>query len=130
MDRAQLIALSAKMQQGRVPVYHTSISEQQRRFLKDVPVKGPMSICRITVPVGDGDGVNDVVEEAIQTLGQGSEEYSMPLIEEVKAEWVGHRSGVEKDTPEPKMVDMERYKMVVQDVTSDVVMLYAHGGAG
>lgn len=129
MDRAQLIALYAQMRKGRLPVYHTSISEQQKRFRNDVPAKGPMFVCPVTILAGNDNSVNDVVEEAIKTLGEGDEKYVMPCITEVKAEWVANRAGVEKDTPPKKIAEALRYSTMMKDVTSEMVMLYAHGGA-
>ncbi|KAI9832914.1 MAG: hypothetical protein M1819_003944 [Sarea resinae] len=111
----------------------SSISEQQRLSLKDPGVKGPIWISRVTIPVDEkGDEIRKLVFGAIDDLAEEEEmkDYPKPDLVPVEAEWTGYRSGVDAHEPEPVgMAEEEKYKRLMDEVQSDVTVLYFHGGA-
>lgn len=129
MNRETVSEALAALRQKAIHGFTQPISKQQTPFHSDVPAKGPMWISRVTLPSGGTHEILHAVEEVIQKPGDGSETYDVPDCVDVKAEWVGYRSGVEKGTPEPKVSEEEKYRLLIRDVEDDTVMLYAHGGA-
>lgn len=129
MDPAIVKQTIEAARQKRYKVYHQTISSQQVPFLKDFPARGPMWISRVTVPSNGDNEVVKVLEKVIRLLGDGTETYDVPACVDVKAEWVGYRAGVDRKTPEPKVSEKEKYNLLMKEVQSEAVMLYAHGGA-
>jgi acetyl esterase/lipase len=101
----------------------------QRFGLKDPGINGPMWICKTIMPTTDAVEVRDALIRAIKELGDGTEEYAIPEACDVEGEWTGHRSGVEKNAPRPQLSEEEHYTRLMQEVKSDVTILYFHGGA-
>ena len=128
MDPEKAMKAIETVRQKRYNVYHKSISKQQAPFLKDGPARGPMWISRVTLSGNGGHVIVQAIEGVIRVLGNGSETYDVPTCLDVKAEWVGYRSGVDRSTQEPNIPEKEKYDHLVNEVESDSVMLYAHGG--
>ncbi len=53
----------------------------------------------------------------------------MPAVEGLEAQWIGRRSRVKKDEPEILETELEKYKGLLKDVTSELTVLYVYGGA-
>ena len=61
--------------------------------------------------------------------GSGWGNFREPSLEPVEGEWVGHRSRLgDVGTRESEITEPEKYGELVKDATSDVTMLYVHGG--
>lgn len=109
----------------------TSLTIYQSPFLMDPPAKGPMWVSRVNLPSKGDHGIVPAIVEAIKILGEGSETYDIPECVDVKGEWVGHRSGADKSTPEPNIPKEEKYNRLVKELGNDSVLYYyIHGGAG
>ncbi|KAL2419230.1 hypothetical protein ABEF95_004757 [Exophiala dermatitidis] len=107
-----------------------TIGFMQSYSSKGPPIKGPTVVAKVTVPPSqDGDGVRDVLCSAIKELGYGNEEYALPDIAAVEAEWTGYRNGVPPNAPRPDLPEPEQYKLLMKHVSSPVTILYFHGGA-
>lgn len=107
-----------------------SVTLYQTPYLKDAPAKGPIWVSRVSIP-SDGDhGIVQAIKKVIRILGDGSETYDAPQCVDVKAEWVGYRSGADNWTLEPNIPEEEKYGMLMKELGNDSVMYYAHGGAG
>ncbi|KAJ9667984.1 hypothetical protein H2201_001789 [Coniosporium apollinis] len=106
-----------------------SISKQQKGTLKDPGVKGRMWISRVTMPAPPEDDLRQALFKAIDDMKEGDETYTRPTLEPVEAEWTGYRANVAKDAPEPSISEEEKYQNLMKEVTSDVTILYFHGGA-
>lgn len=106
-----------------------SISKQQKGTLKDPGVKGRMWISRVTMPAPTEDDLRQALFKAIDDMNEGDETYTRPTLEPVEAEWTGYRANVAKDAPEPSISEEEKYQNLMKEVTSDVTILYFHGGA-
>ncbi|KAJ4219329.1 hypothetical protein NW757_014555, partial [Fusarium falciforme] len=81
------------------------------------------------MPAPPEDGLRNLLFEAIEALGRGSEQYCKPTTQPMGAEWVGYRSGVSARTPEPSISELEKYKNLVSEVQTDLTLLYFHGGS-
>src|ERR1700694_3090701 len=86
-----------------------TLTSYQSPFLNDAPAKGPTWVSRVTLTSSGNNDIVSAVEEAIKTLGDGSETYEIPECVDVQGEWVGHRSGADKSTAEPKIPEEEKY---------------------
>ncbi|KAI9824801.1 MAG: hypothetical protein M1832_001629 [Thelocarpon impressellum] len=104
------------------------VSHAQRLSRHDPGVKGRMWVSRVELP-GPEHSVLQAVIEAIRRLGDGSERFTVPEMRAVEAEWTGYRGGVGSSAPELRISEAEKYERMMKEVTSDVVILYLHGGA-
>lgn len=105
------------------------LGQVQQLGLKDSGIKGPLWISKATMPAAQGMPVKNALIRAIKELGNGSEEYVVPELHDVEGEWTGYRSGVGKNAPRPDISEEEQYTRLMQEVKSDVTILYFHGGA-
>ena len=112
---------------GRNPA---TISQAQRRSIKDPGVKGNVWVSRYTIPKPEEDGdIRQLVFKAIDQLSEGGEVYSRPDLQPVYTEWTGYRADAKPGAPEPAISEDEKYQELLKEVTSDTVILYFHGGA-
>ncbi|OKL63392.1 hypothetical protein UA08_01519 [Talaromyces atroroseus] len=107
-----------------------SVSEQQRRSMRDPGIKGPMWISKVTISA-PGDAVRAAVLQAVDTLSESgiSQAFEVPAVIPVEAEWTGYRGGVDKNAPQPDISEKEKYEALEAEAKSDMVILYIHGGA-
>jgi acetyl esterase/lipase len=105
-----------------------SISSTQRGSIRDPGVKGKKWISRYTIPIAD-DGTKDSLYGAIDALKEGDEDIYRIERTPVEVEWTGYRKDATDKEPEPQIPEDEKYVNLMQEVTSDVVILYLHGGA-
>ena len=118
------------------------ISKQQAITLTDPGIKGKLWVSKITLPVPEEeeDDIRKVLLSAVDGLmmmKQGGEEeeeeeekYSAPGLVPVEAEWTGYRSNADINEPRPDdLSEAEHYSRLMSEVSSDVTILYLHGGA-
>ena len=103
-----------------------TISLRQAKSVKHRAVKSTEWTSRIKVTESEDD-VLSILLEAIKALGHGDEDFPVPEIASVEAEWVGHKTDGSVDASN-RLSDREKYEMLVQDCSSRVVILYVHGG--
>ncbi|KAF2793393.1 alpha/beta-hydrolase, partial [Melanomma pulvis-pyrius CBS 109.77] len=105
------------------------VSMQQFVTAKDIPAKGPMWVSRTTFnKAEDGDDLKSIVMEALDDLAPGKERIEYFSVEDVNVQWTSFKpSGREKE-PESSISEQEKYDGMMKDVTTDTVVLYAHGG--
>ncbi|KAI9736992.1 MAG: hypothetical protein M1834_000581 [Cirrosporium novae-zelandiae] len=106
-----------------------SVTEQQSLTLKDPGIKGRMWISKVSLPRPPEDDARRVLLEAIDSIKEGDESYTIPSISDLSAEWTGYRAGVCNHEPEARISESEKYTRLVEETTSDAVILYFHGGA-
>lgn len=107
----------------------STISKQQEDTLRDPGIKGKMWVSKVTMPAPSEDALLDLLVKTIDALKQGNESYFRPTIVPVEAEWTGYRADVADNAPEPSISEAEKYENMMKEVTSDVTLLYFHGGA-
>lgn len=105
-----------------------TITVQQRESQADRKVTGPCWVSRVVLPAPLENTICELVREVIQLLGEGSEEYTMPALEPVYAEWTGFRAHVSAKEPEPPVPEAEKYKCLMKEVTNSLTILYIYGG--
>lgn len=101
----------------------------QRYLGRDPGIKGPIWISKVTHPAPAESDVLDVIVQAIKDLGDGSEQFTVPAIVPVEAEWTGSRRGVSKNAPRLDLPEPEQYKHLIEENPADTTILYFHGGA-
>lgn len=104
------------------------LEKAQKGSMRDPGIKGPMWVSKVVLPQPEID-VRDAVLRAIEELKTGDETFDVPDIAAVEAEWTGYRSGVDKTTPQPDLSETEKYRALRKETTSDMTILYFHGGA-
>ncbi|MCJ1386650.1 hypothetical protein MMC17_009776, partial [Xylographa soralifera] len=107
----------------------TPIGKQQRMTLKDPGIKGPIWISKITVSIPEEDDASKALNNAIDALKEGGEVPPPAIIAPVEAEWTGYRAGVDKHRHRLDLSEAQHYDRLMQEVTSDITVLYFHGGA-
>lgn len=126
----------------------TPIGKLQRFSLRDQGIKGSMWVATCALGVEkefnkedakEGDiakgvkipNVRQALFKAIEVLGDGTETYTMPNVKDIEAEWTGYRSNVGTKERRLNLPEEEQYKKLMEDEnrTSDVTILYLHGGA-
>ena len=106
-----------------------SISKRQESSALDLEAKGPLWVSRVVLPPPEEDDVRQALFETIDRLSTESEIYTKPASVPVEGEWVGHRRNVGALAPEPLITEKEKYDGLMGDISSEVTMLYVHGGA-
>lgn len=88
-----------------------------------------MWISKVTFPAPEADGALLALTTAIDALKTGDEAYTIPPVLDVEAEWTGHRAGAHTKAPRPEFSEQEHYDKLMSEVTSNVTIMYLHGGA-
>jgi hypothetical protein len=116
----------------------TALLKSQTQFKIDYGVWGRMWIAKYTIPasqsdISTADGAIDALEalkRAIEALWDGPEDYELPKVIDVEAEWTAYRDGVGWTAKRPKILEREQYDNMMREVEPDSpVILYFHGGA-
>ena len=107
----------------------TPISKQQKASLKDPGIKGKMWISKITFDVPQEDDVRSALIKAVEDLKEGGEIYTPPNLAPVEAEWTGYRANVDAQRRRPDLSEAQHYEKLMSEVSSNVTILYFHGGA-
>ncbi len=106
-----------------------TVTSQQKAPGRDPGVRGSTWVSRTRYPRPPENAIQGVVLHAIKELGDGTEKFDVPEVGELEAQWIGWRSGVDKDEPEVSGTELEKYKGLMKDVTSKVTVFYVYGGA-
>ena len=107
----------------------TPISKQQKASLKDPGIKGNMWISKVTFDTPQEADIRNLLINAVDDLGEGKEIYTPPNLASVEAEWTSHRANVDAHRPRPDLSEGQHYERLMSEVSSDVTILYFHGGA-
>jgi acetyl esterase/lipase len=105
------------------------MSRSQKISCRDPGIKGRLWVSKVTIPAPPETDAIDLIISAIKSVGDGSESLDTPSIAPVEAEWTGTRPGVAASEPRPSLPESEQYTSLMKEVTSDVTILYFHGGA-
>ena len=107
-----------------------SISEQQHNSTKDPGIKGPLWVSKVTLEPPTETDALDALTGAVDALKPSPDaKYDVPEVLPVEAEWTGYRAHAKSNAPRPQQSEAEHYAALINEVTSDVVVLYLHGGA-
>ena len=120
----KILAMRTFFAQNPLP----SLSVWQLQSTRERSIVGPIWIRRVTFPAPEG-AIREVLFSSIRTLsGDGLETFAMPSLMPVKAEWTGYRKNACATSPEPEVPESREYQNLVNDVSSNITILYVHGG--
>lgn len=105
------------------------ISASQKASIRDPGIKGPIWISKVTLTPPPEDDLRQILFKSVDDMKVGDEAYTKPELLPVEAEWTGHRAGVTENEPELRISEAEKYERLMKEVTSNVTVLYFHGGA-
>lgn len=105
------------------------ISKFQALTLKDPGIRGRMWISKVTLPAPEEDDIRNALITAIEDLKGGGEKFDVPGLVSVEAEWTGHRANVDSQRLRPDLSEAQHYVKLMSEVSSNVTVLYFHGGA-
>ncbi len=105
-----------------------SISTLQQHSLRERSVTGPVWISRVILPCPE-DTVRTVLYRGIKDLSSdGWETFALPSLMPVEVEWTGYKKGLESSELEVSISERSKYLNLMKEVTSNVTLLYVHGG--
>jgi hypothetical protein len=111
------------------PMLFAPVSMQQFVTQKDSQAKGPMWVIRTKFEKEDGrDNIRQVVKEALDCLAPCEASVGEFTVDNVKAQWTSFNPSAGEGEPEPSVSEQEKYDSMMKDITTDIVVLYAHGG--
>lgn len=107
-----------------------TLSRVQRATLVEPDIKGPSWVSRtsFSAPKDETNGPLSLLEQAIEALGDGKDQYARPSIESIDARWTGHRTGVGEEEPESPASEQQKYWDMMKDTKSSLTIMYCHGG--
>ena len=107
-----------------------SMLQQQQDSRKDPGVKGKMWVVPDEFQPPEDTNVHTKVQDAIKSLGENISDDQPPTasIDSVHGEWVGYRSEVGDQEPEPAISAAEKFRNLNEEATKKTTILYLHGG--
>ncbi|KAL8697706.1 MAG: hypothetical protein Q9201_006979 [Fulgogasparrea decipioides] len=113
--QSDLVARTRKLLEAARSV---PLSAVQQTTLIDPDVKGPSWVSRTSFPApkDESTGPQSLLGRAIEALGGGRGQCTMPPVETVDARWTGHRPGVEEEEPEPAISEHEKYRALIKNL--------------
>lgn len=108
--------------------YYIPLSLQQSKTTQDRPAKGPIWVSRASFQPVAGQAIIHTIIDAIRELGSGREIFDEPTAKSVKVQWTGYRRGAGSEDPEPNIDERGKYQRLCQDISTDTVVYFAHGG--
>ena len=108
------------------PLVQPTLSERQALSTRNLPFKGPLWISRTTLPVIGDEELRRIFLQAITELGDRAVTFALSDTETIEVEWNGYRRS--KPQEESRMSERELYDCLLRDVSSEVTIIYVHGG--
>ncbi|KAK8045277.1 Esterase [Apiospora rasikravindrae] len=109
------------------------ISKTQRMTLRDPGIKGRIWVSKVSAQVPPEESIRDVLLAAIDSSkGQfvvADGICRVPDIIPVEAEWTGYRAHASPSSELPAIPEQQKYAEMMKECSSDVTILYFHGGA-
>lgn len=107
----------------------TTISTQQKGSLKVPAIKGQVWVAKFTLPSPPEEQTRQLLLAVIDKFNDHQVPYSRPFSMQSNLEWTGFRKGVEKDTPDPQIPELDKYHGLIRDATRQGVVMLLYGGA-
>ncbi|RDI88756.1 hypothetical protein Vi05172_g1138 [Venturia inaequalis] len=100
----------------------------QQSTIRDPGIQGPMWISKILLPIPEKDARTALIR-SIEGMSQGGKgAYMRPELATIYAEWTGYRA-VSANAPQPVISEGSKYISLMKETTSNVTVLYFHGGS-
>ncbi|KAF2656600.1 alpha/beta-hydrolase [Lophiostoma macrostomum CBS 122681] len=107
------------------------ISKLQAESSRDVPSRGPVWISRSHFPAPPEDGLKEALFTIIDSLKEPEHIIQSPAeLDQVNVgvEFISNRKGAREGDTEPDISEPEKLKRIENDLETDTVILYIHGG--
>ena len=104
-----------------------TLSSRQAKSAKKRPPTDSEWVSGVELPAPSEDDVLQALLEAVKELGDGGEDFAVPNVQPVQAEWVGHRKDSGNRTPQQQS-NKEAYECLLRDCSSQVTIVFVHGG--
>ncbi len=130
-NKAQIATAVSNVRKARLATMWQSISVRQSRSLQDKQVRGPLWVSKVVFPAAEDNDLLRLITDSISCLGNGEDghnNYSLPPVTQVSAEWTGWRAGVSAKEAEPTISEGQKYRALMKDVSSPVTIFYLFGG--
>ena len=125
-----LMAAAQKVRAEYLKGAHTTpITVQQKATCRSDPVKGPLWVSKFSLPSPTDDTSRNLLLELIDEANEHHVRYDRPASAQLDFEWVGYRSNVQKDTPEPAIGEKEKFDKLTAETKSPLTILYLYGGS-
>ena len=108
------------------------IGQKQRESTRDAPARGNVWISRTRFTAPSDPSIREALFytcERLKTTGQIIPQPEEIQLEDVSVEFIGLRSGVESDAPEPDISETRKLQALESECMSDMTIFYVHGGA-
>ena len=107
-----------------------SIDRVQNGTTKGRSIKGKLWLASTTIPKPGQHNITDAIFQAIEALGDGTEQYNRPDAVPLQAQWIGSRPDATDYEEAPEIPEEEKYKLMMEEktLTSSTTVLYFHGG--
>ena len=106
-----------------------TLSERQAASVRDVPAKGSAVVSKVLLAAPVEDDTRQALFRAIERLGTGEEKIDLPRTVDVEAEWTGYERPDHRIDTFPDMSEKDKYSKIVRTASSQITILYLHGGA-
>jgi hypothetical protein len=107
------------------------LAQKQRETSHDAPARGGVWISRTAFPTPASTSLRNALYSVINHLKSDYHRITpaedTPLID-VGVEFIGIRSGVPNDAPEPAIAEEEKLQALEKECENDMTILYIHGG--
>ena len=110
-------------------MFSYSISKQQAYTLRDPGIKGKSMISKVVLPTPEEDDLRKALLATVDELKEGDEKYTAPSLVPVEAEWTGYQPDASPEASRLELSEAQHYDRLMAEVSSDVTILYLHGGA-
>ncbi|PQE06291.1 lipase esterase protein [Rutstroemia sp. NJR-2017a BBW] len=128
--RYELPAIIAKMREvGLTAAANMTVTAQQNSTVGESPIKGPMWVSKFHLSAPENDIVQELALRVIDELGNPIKTNSQPASVGIDVEWVGYRSNVDSNAPEPPLSELENYHNLMGEAKNKGVVIYVYGGA-
>lgn len=123
----ELMGSNGKKSGRKIP----PVGRVQKRTLTEPGIKGKMWVAKATMAKEGAEGLEGVVERAVEEMGREGPKKRDVGIEDVEVEWTGWREGAGKEEGLPDIPEKEKFERMRAEKgrESEVVWLYFHGGA-
>ncbi|KAJ6031563.1 hypothetical protein N7540_002295 [Penicillium herquei] len=108
--------------------YSAPLSVKQEQTIRNDPPIGPLWVSKFSVPQSTDDTSRDALLRLVDKANVHKIPYDRPDSVPLDFEWVGYRSNVKKDTPEPSISEEEKFKNLTAETKSPLTILYLYGG--
>ncbi|KAF2451072.1 alpha/beta-hydrolase [Karstenula rhodostoma CBS 690.94] len=125
----QLQKMTSGLIEKLTPVLFAPVSMQKMVTSRDTPAKGPVWVSRTVFDKPeDSHELRSMLEDAFKPLDLGGDSTYDFSIEDVDVQWTAYRSAGKGKEPEPEISEQDKFDGLMKDISTDTVILYAHGG--